>query len=211
MIASFSQRFIFLKTRKTGGTSVAIALSSVCGDGDVCSPLYGPDETMRQQAGCIASTAKYRGQKIHSHLTAVEVRGLFPDLWETACKISLERHPYEKVVSRAYWNIARAGNSPDADVATEIDHAISSGIIIDRDMYCIDGAPVFDVMLQHKSLQEDMTELADRLGVSLPKLPRAKSGFRTDRRPAHLILNDDQKRRIRELAAFEFETFGYLP
>lgn len=75
----------------------------------------------------------------------------------------------------------------------------------------IDGAPVFDVMLQHKSLQEDMTELAHRLGVSLPTLPRAKSGFRTDRRPAHLILNDDQKRRIRELAAFEFETFGYLP
>ena len=38
MIASFSCRFIFLKTRKTAGTSVELALSPACGPEDIVTP-----------------------------------------------------------------------------------------------------------------------------------------------------------------------------
>ena len=38
MIASFSRGFVFIKGRKTAGTSIEIALSRFCSEGDVITP-----------------------------------------------------------------------------------------------------------------------------------------------------------------------------
>ena len=46
MIVSHSRKFIFLKTRKTAGTSLEIALSKYCGPEDVLAPIDF-DEGMR--------------------------------------------------------------------------------------------------------------------------------------------------------------------
>ncbi len=51
VIASHSHRFIFLKTRKTAGTSVEIALSKVCGPDDVITEISPEDEALRRAAG----------------------------------------------------------------------------------------------------------------------------------------------------------------
>jgi hypothetical protein len=39
MIISHEHKFILLKTRKTAGTSIEIALSRFCGDDDVITPI----------------------------------------------------------------------------------------------------------------------------------------------------------------------------
>ena len=49
MIVSHSRKFIFLKTRKTAGTSLEIALSKYCGPEDILAPINF-DEGMRQGA-----------------------------------------------------------------------------------------------------------------------------------------------------------------
>ena len=51
MIASHAHRFIFLKTRKTAGTSVEIALSKACGPDDVITVTSPEDEELRTAAG----------------------------------------------------------------------------------------------------------------------------------------------------------------
>ena len=51
VIASHQHRFIFLKTRKTAGTSVEIALSKVCGPDDIITEISPEDEKLRQAAG----------------------------------------------------------------------------------------------------------------------------------------------------------------
>ncbi len=51
MIVSHQHRFVFLKTRKTAGTSVEIALSKICGPDDIISRISPEDEELRAAAG----------------------------------------------------------------------------------------------------------------------------------------------------------------
>ena len=51
MIISHRHRFIFIKTRKTAGTSIEIALSRYCGPSDVITPITLSDEPYRGQFG----------------------------------------------------------------------------------------------------------------------------------------------------------------
>ena len=47
MIVSHEHKFIFLKTKKTAGTSVELALTELCGPDDVITPLTEIDEAQR--------------------------------------------------------------------------------------------------------------------------------------------------------------------
>jgi hypothetical protein len=48
MILSVAHKFVFVRGRKVGGTSVEIALSTICGPDDIVTPLIGVDERTRQ-------------------------------------------------------------------------------------------------------------------------------------------------------------------
>jgi hypothetical protein len=47
MIISHEHKFIFLKTKKTAGTSIELAVSQLCGPDDVITPLAMADEVLR--------------------------------------------------------------------------------------------------------------------------------------------------------------------
>ena len=51
MILSHKHKFIFIKTRKTAGTSIEIALSRFCGKDDIITPISPEDEKIRKKIG----------------------------------------------------------------------------------------------------------------------------------------------------------------
>ena len=61
MILCHKYRFIFLKTNKTAGTSVEIALSRFCEERDIVTHLSPEEETLRESVGGRAS------EHYHSH------------------------------------------------------------------------------------------------------------------------------------------------
>ena len=59
-IISYSKNFIFTKTNKTAGTSLEIALSKYCDEGDVIG-LIGDDEKIRRDLG-FRTAQNYKGK-----------------------------------------------------------------------------------------------------------------------------------------------------
>lgn len=51
MILSRSQNFVFIKGRKVAGTSVEMALSTLCGPMDIVTPITPRDERVRLEMG----------------------------------------------------------------------------------------------------------------------------------------------------------------
>ena len=49
MILSYTNNFLFIKTRKTAGTSIEIALSLKCSKKDVITPISPNDEIIRKR------------------------------------------------------------------------------------------------------------------------------------------------------------------
>lgn len=124
MILSHRHRFIFIKTEKTAGTSIEIALSRVCGPEDVITRLAHPEDRALKASlgpGCrdeqhelvplskytpldlAQAVARRRLLRFENHSSALEVRRFVdPAVWDGYFKFCVERNPWDKVVS-AYW------------------------------------------------------------------------------------------------------------
>lgn len=211
MIASFSHGFIFVKTRKVGGTSLEIVLSSWCSEHDICTPIPAEDEAIRAGFGGQARNfqKERRGVAFFNHMPATEIRSAIPKLWSRGFKFSVDRHPYEKVVSRAWWNIGRRGGNEE-ELEAEIETAIAAKTYLNYPLYCENGRVIVDEVWRYEDMWDRVAALGERLGQTMPGVPpRAKGGHRRDRRPAREVLTDEQRARIAEDARIEFELLGY--
>jgi hypothetical protein len=105
VIVSHRHRFIFLKTKKTAGTSLEIALAGVCGPEDVITPIPDVDEAERRRLGhrgpqnTAVPVGLYRSQDLlqlalhrrrlafTNHTPALEARQLVGrEVWESYYK-----------------------------------------------------------------------------------------------------------------------------
>lgn len=212
MLISHEHRFIFIKTKKTAGTSIEIALSRLMTHpDDVITPISPEDEPLRGQFGVVPRNYLVPGQsspRFWNHIEARKIRkAVLPEVWRDYLKISIERHPYEKTVSAAYYQYAERKHGP---IESFLDVVIARGTFRNFDRYSIKGMIVADVLLRHESLSDGWTGLGRRLGIaSMPELPRAKSAYRKDPRPAAEILSAEQKSRVQSICVEEFDILGY--
>jgi hypothetical protein len=51
MILSEMNKFVFIKGKKVAGTSVEVALASICGSNDIITPITPIDEQCRVSSG----------------------------------------------------------------------------------------------------------------------------------------------------------------
>jgi hypothetical protein len=233
MIASRRHNFIFIKTMKTAGTSIELALSPYCGPEDILAPISFNHDRMRAEQGIfprgyanpriendyveaiksghkaiakrVADRARAKGSSAHA--VPRKIRPLVgEEFWAGAFKFAGERHPYSKVVSLAYHTYRDRGNFEE-HLQRTID--TSHRYIGTRWYIDAEGKVLVDAFIRYESLQEDFDRITDRLGMPRCELPRARYNERDDRRPAHELLTPEQKRIIQQKCAMEFELFGW--
>ena len=227
MIVSYSRNFIFVKTKKTAGSTVEAVLAAALAEGDIVTQEDGyrhpgSDETWDEKAlqhqRHLAKLARRdqrrsnrkRADGFYSHMSAAEARErLDLAFWDRAFKLTVERHPYEKAVSQAFYRAFRDGRP---DIPRYLDRVLRKGSYAGHPLWMIDGKVAVDVFLRQETLKPDLDRVSERLGIVVPEtLPRLKVRSRIDRRPAREILSTEQKRLVQETCRVEFEILGYEP
>jgi len=91
MIISHKHKFIFLKTKKTAGSSLEKILMKYAGPDDICT---GSERD---------HTPRVNTKIVDGHIPASKIRQMFPDEWGSYFKFTIERNPWDFFVSRFYW------------------------------------------------------------------------------------------------------------
>lgn len=160
------------------------------------------------------------GEDIYAHMKAGDIRArVSPQFWDGAFKFTSERHPYEKAVSLAFYRYGKreriatkTGKRLSDDFATVLDETVRTRLYRSFTFYTIDGRVIVDDFIRHETLEPDLKRIGKRLGIEIPKdLPRKKSSYKLDERPAAQVLSDEQKDIIRDNCREEFELLGYKP
>lgn len=205
MIVSHRHRFVFVKTRKTAGTSMELHLSRFTGPGDILTPLTPEDETLRRERGLPGPCNWQRqdGQPdFRNHMPAADIRAAIgADAWRDYFTFTIERNPWDKVVSAYFFHKARRG----LDIAFDDYVRTWERLPINFPLYMDTAEPpavLVDRVYRYEELDAVVADLAQRFGwpaeQSLPF--RAKSHFR----PGERNYRDYYDAETRELVAQKF-------
>ena len=211
MIVSHEHRFIFMKTLKTAGTSVEIALSRVCGPHDIITPLPDDDEVLRAERGGRAAQ-HYESpplvERVHEHIRASKVRPIIGrDVWDGYFKFAIERNPWDAVVSLYFWKYKDLPELPDFE--KYVNEIWIEQLSNNRRLYRIRGKMALDRVLRYENLNDELTDVWAQLDLpGTPDLPRAKGNARPAGHYRELY-TDASRARVAEVFADTIEAFGY--
>ena len=211
MIASHTHRFIFLKTRKTAGTSVEIALSKVCGPDDVITEISPEDEALRKAAGGRAPQnfeSPPLPRKAYNHMGAKATRDLLGEqAWADYFTFAIERNPWDAVVSLYFWKYKDRPELPDFE--TYVNEIWIEQLSNNRRLYRIGGRMALDRVLRYENLDAELADVWEQLDLpGEPDLPRAKGNARPSGHYRELY-TDVSRDRVATVFADTIEAFGY--
>ncbi|MGB0723459.1 MAG: hypothetical protein ACPGU7_13795 [Gammaproteobacteria bacterium] len=199
MVISHRYRFIFVKTRKTAGTSIEVFLSGVCGAEDVFTPIMPPVPGHRSRND--------GGFRNHMGVAALRDR-VDPEVWDGYLSFCVERNPWDKTLSHYHWCRARS----NADLTLD-EYMLHNRPCTDFHRYADPdtGRIRVDRVVRYESLHEDLAEVFGVCGVPfMGDLGiRAKGDVRTDRGHYRDRFSAAQRRWVEKAFAREIACFGY--
>lgn len=225
MIISHKHKFIFIKTEKTAGTSIEIALSKYCGPQHIITPISPEDEAIRQQLGFpgpqnykiplgdysrrdLMEAIYYRRRlEFMNHVSAVFIRRYIKTTaWDSYYKFCFERNPWDKVVS---WYYYRFPTEPRQSISSFIQSS-SANHIRGFELYSSVSNIVVDKVFRFEELTEAMIEIGEKFNFGeTPYLPKTKTGFRKDKRTYRELLTENDRDKISKAFAREIAYFDY--
>ena len=225
MVISHKHKFIFIKTAKTAGTSIEVFLSKHCGPHDVVTPItpevdghcprnyaarFNPLPEL--VSGANRPRDAWRDflarKKFYNHMTALLVQSRVPArVWRSYFKFCVERNPWEKVLSHYHMHAHRAGSLSLDQYFTTGNFPVNFPRYTDRSGREI----IVDRVLRYENLNTELAEILAQLNIPFDGSLgiRAKSEYRTERKPYQVVFTEEQRRIIEQKFAREIELHGY--
>lgn len=178
MLVSHKYKFIFIKTRKTAGTSIEVDLSKLMADEDIVTPIFPvvDGHIPRNHEGPHGS-----GIRFYNHMPALEVRQLLASSqFDGYFKFCVEREPVDKCISHysmlknSTWHNQRDGSLTWENYLRQHNFPVDSRLYLDQD-----GKLMVDKIVKYENLNAELSVIGERLGFKFDAVQsRAKSGFR---------------------------------
>ncbi len=176
VLVSHPAKFIYMKTRKTAGTTVEMYFERFCAPPDAWTGTEAVRETV-SAVGVIGSrrTGKRDGDVWYNHMPAREVKALVgDDVWHRYLKFAAVRNPYATVLSSFFWKNDR--DYPESDSAFEKARRDFARFVRGRPMrgrswgndaevVGCDGAMEMDMLVRQERLAHDTEAVCERLGL----------------------------------------------
>lgn len=180
MIVSHRHRFIFLRTEKTGGTSLTRALWPLMGPED--RRTYGPRPRWAKFSPIHHGALQRYAPDLfglHAHATAAQIRRVLgPAVFDGYTKFTIERNPWDRQVSlytHREWKKGRGNAEFDRDMRSAFYRMTEYCRLDNWSIYTIDGEIVADRVLRFETLAADVAELLAALGIEEEiELPRMR-------------------------------------
>lgn len=229
MILSHEHKFIYIKTYKTGSTSVEAALSGVCGPKDVITQAseelrevrQKPAQNYRLDHPDVPSRPLWRRLLLRperhyhptigyfEHMPASRVRRYVgEDIWRSYFKFSFERNPWDRQVSWYHYKTKSKGERTRPSFEA-FNNDRRRAWVENWDLYTIDGNVVMDFVGRYESLRADFETVLSRIGLTgQVELPR--TNVSTRREGSYRVYYTDVSREL--MAAWyapEIGEFGY--
>ena len=113
MIISHKHKFIFFRPTKVAGTSIELALSEHCGPKDISSGIKNLDTSFDEKQ---YSHTPLNEDGVYEHMFPEEIKSIIPEkVWKNYTKITIQRNPWDMVVSRWFWQRHRAKDTYDGE------------------------------------------------------------------------------------------------
>ncbi len=175
MIISHKYKFIFIKTRKTAGTSIEVALSRVLDDSDVATKVYPIED------GHFPRNFVLNGNEISSHCSAEFVRTCIGgDTFDSYYKFCVEREPVDKCISHYYMRLRSPSHNENTKFKNWREYMELANFPVDADKYLDSaGALLVDKIINYENLDAELGDIMRTLAVPFHGLNiRAKAGYR---------------------------------
>ena len=221
MLLSHRNRFIYLKTIKTAGTSVEIYFEPYCYDEREYPGPTGRRLEYTSEAGIVGFRGNGTGAKWWNHMPAALVRDYIGnDVWNSYLKFCCIRNPYDKAVSE-FWRALPAEERlrlraiPFVEVRSRFSTWLCSSTktFLDRAVYTIEGQICVNAVIRYECLLADLERICRRLEIPFQaeRLGRYKGDRRLRSEPWQAYYDLPRAEIIQNTFALEFEWFGYDP
>ena len=203
VLVSHIYRFIYIKNKKVAGSSVESFFGKYCTDpkGKYC---YSDqiDQSISSY-GIIGRRLGGSGNKWVSHKSAIEIkRDIGSDVFDKYLKFCVVRNPWDKMVSKYYWSGSKGS----------FEDFVKNNNANNWSTHTINGLPVSDFYIRFESLEEDIKNLCDKLGITdydITKLPKHKSQTRKSDKHYRDYYTDETRNIVYQKHKKEIEFFGY--
>lgn len=238
MIISHKYKFIFIKTRKTAGTSIEVFLSKFCNPDDVLTPILEEDlHQPRNYSGFFNPVPEilknsivlhknnypyqlfssnplkdcWRRRKFYNHIPAYMVKErISSEIWSNYYKFCFERNPWDKTLSHYYFLNAK-------DNLTFDEYISMNYFSWNYPLYTSPLKPneiIVDRVGKYENLTEELSNIFSLLGIPFngDLGIKAKGNFRKDKRPYQEAFSHEYSEYcalIEEKFAQEIKLHGY--
>jgi len=228
VIISHRFKFIFIKTKKTAGTSLERYLSPLCGGDDILTPLIPPEpghtpRNFRRLFNPIPEALVRRGWLLHRTVRDLLGRRCFYNtmpaylvraragrrIWDHYLTFAVIRNPWDRTLSDYWWKRQTKGDRFTLD-----EYFRRGRFCHNLRLYTAPGDPqrvLVDRLVRYDHLDADLGEIFHTLGVPFHGTleVRAKAGFRPASGAARQVLSTSQRQVIAEVFADEIALHGF--